>query len=65
MFDTLLLLSRGHTMYFGPRGEAPAYFAALGYKMPPLCNPADYILQITNIDFFEDRDAGLKACILM
>ncbi len=43
MFDTLLLLSKGSTVYFGPAGEAVTYFAMPPLRLvcPTLFNPAD------------------------
>jgi hypothetical protein len=29
-FDSLLLLTRGKLAYFGPRADAPRYFAGIG-----------------------------------
>ena len=50
MFDQLLLLSEGYTMYYGPSGNAVTYFSALGYTNPDLYNPADYFLDILSMD---------------
>ena len=41
MFDQLLLLSDGRTIFFGPASEATPYFAQLGFVCPPMFNPAD------------------------
>lgn len=60
MFDKLLLLSRGRTVFFGARQDAPRYFKETGHPIPALYNPADFILHLTNVDFFEDREAALK-----
>lgn len=62
MFDKLLLLSRGRTVFFGPRQAAPRYFEETGHPIPALYNPADFILHLTNVDFFENREAALKVC---
>jgi ABC-type multidrug transport system ATPase subunit len=34
LFDTLLVLSKGAVIYFGPRREVVKYFAALGFHCP-------------------------------
>ena len=53
MFDRLLLLDRGHTVYFGPAATAMDYFAKLGFPCPQFANPADYLL-----DLLEDAVEG-------
>ena len=51
IFDKLLLLSEGSTLYFGRAAEAVNYFGALGYPCPEHCNPADFFLGLVNTDF--------------
>jgi ABC-type multidrug transport system ATPase subunit len=34
LFDTIMILSKGSCIYFGPRREAVKYFAALGFHCP-------------------------------
>lgn len=42
-FDDLLLLGKGGmVIYHGPLDAAPTYFAAIGFPVPPKCNPADW-----------------------
>lgn len=50
MFDNLLLLSEGRTMYFGPANQAINYFTSLSYQCPMHFNPADYFLDIVSLD---------------
>ncbi|EGD79576.1 ABC transporter [Salpingoeca rosetta] len=50
MFDLLLLLSEGHTMYFGPAADAVGYFGSIGYGCPDEFNPADYFLDLVSLD---------------
>lgn len=48
-FDTVLLLSDGKPLYFGPGGAAPAsYFASKGYPCPEGYNVADHLLEIAS-----------------
>jgi len=48
MFDRLLLLSCGQPVYFGPVDACvPNLEEALGEKLPPLTNPADWIIDLT------------------
>ncbi len=55
LFDKLLLLGRGRTLYFGEREKAITYFEELGFACPPYANPADYFLRLVNSDFMKDR----------
>lgn len=50
LFDTLLLMSKGHAVYFGPAADAVTYFACPPLRLvcPTLYNPADYFMEITN-----------------
>jgi ABC-type multidrug transport system ATPase subunit len=50
MFDKLLLLSEGKTMYYGPSEGALEYFGKNGYMCPDLFNPADFYLDILSPD---------------
>ena len=50
MFDYLLLLSEGRTMYFGPAADARTYFAGLNYQSPPQFNPADFFIDLLSVD---------------
>jgi hypothetical protein len=43
LFDNLMVISHGKTVYFGPNIEVVEYFASIGYKCPQYENPADYI----------------------
>jgi len=50
LFDSLLLLVKGQTVYFGPlHGDtgAAAYFAGLGIKHDPTTNLADFLIRET------------------
>ena len=50
MFDKLLLLSEGRTMFYGKATEAINHFARLGHDCPPSFNPADFFLDILSPD---------------
>lgn len=56
LFDKLLLLANGSTMYFGQTLGALPYFEKNGFALPLAMNPADYYLSIINVDFLMDRD---------
>ena len=50
MFDNLIILSEGQTMYSGPAADAVAYFSTHGHVTPDTFNPADYFLDILSPD---------------
>lgn len=51
LFDTLVLLSSGRTVFFGQANDACNFFAACGFPCPPLRNPSDHYLRCINSDF--------------
>lgn len=50
LFDMLLLLSEGRTMYFGEAQKAVPYFDSVGFKCPLAFNPADFYLDLISLD---------------
>eukprot|EP01038_Epipyxis_sp_PR26KG_P013595 gene13595-18245_t len=72
LFDHIMLLGCGSTVYFGTLDEAQGYFSNLGFICPDSVTPTDYFLQISdtnysysdsNIDFHGEfrNGAGGKA----
>ncbi|KAJ3114294.1 ATP-binding cassette sub- G member 2 [Phlyctochytrium bullatum] len=60
LFDKVILLSGGCTLYFGPPTEAEAYFASKGFpKLKLNQNPADFFMDVMTIDTSKDED-GMK-----
>lgn len=55
LFDRLMLLSGGRTCYFGPINDIHAYFSRISYEIPVHTNPAEYLLDLVNIDFARDK----------
>lgn len=51
LFDQLILLSEGKTCYAGPRADVAAYFAAIAAPIPHHTNPAEFLLDLVNVDF--------------
>lgn len=47
MFDQLVLLARGRTVYSGPFAQCQEYFNSIGYACPPGFNIADYLVDMT------------------
>lgn len=48
MFDTLLCLSGGRTIYYGRAASAHAYFAALGFEVEIGISMSDYLLDLAS-----------------
>ncbi|PNY24891.1 ATP-dependent permease [Tolypocladium capitatum] len=47
LFDRLILLAQGKTVYSGPFTQCQAYFDTIGYECPPGFNIADYLVDLT------------------
>ncbi|KAI9366122.1 P-loop containing nucleoside triphosphate hydrolase protein [Zopfochytrium polystomum] len=60
LFDKILLLSAGSTVYFGPPDGALEHFEQLGYEPKPHQNPADFFMDLLTIDTAKD-EAGIEA----
>ena len=57
MIDTLVLLAKGHVVYYGPRSDVIQYFDRLGYQCPQYTNIADYVVNRVqeNSEFFIEK----------
>lgn len=49
MFDYLLLLAEGQTVYFGPAHKAMKHFVSMGINPPANVNPADFLLKAIHV----------------
>ena len=58
LFDNVLLLSQGKTIYFGPPGNSNPYFTGQGYPPQPFVSPAEWMLDLVNIDFIREHGAN-------
>jgi ABC-type multidrug transport system ATPase subunit/ABC-type multidrug transport system permease subunit len=47
LFDQLILLAKGKTVYSGEFSECQSYFDRIGYSCPPGFNIADYLVDLT------------------
>lgn len=47
LFDQLILLAQGRTVYSGPFEKCQSYFDSIGYACPPGFNIADYLVDLT------------------
>ncbi|KAG9101294.1 hypothetical protein FRC06_003213 [Ceratobasidium sp. 370] len=59
--NIILLVKGGHVAYAGPRNEVEGTFALAGYPVPPLYNPADWLLDVASVDLRGTREAETKA----
>ncbi|CAK7215571.1 FAD-dependent urate hydroxylase [Sporothrix curviconia] len=61
LFDRLVLLAQGHTVYSGPFAKCQEYFDQIGYSCPPGFNIADYLVDLTmhagSVPSYEDEPA--------
>lgn len=53
LFDRVMLLARGRTVYYGPTHDVGAYMAELGVPCPTLTNEADHMLRIVSDEMYE------------
>ncbi|CAN5961045.1 unnamed protein product [Sphagnum jensenii] len=51
LFDSLVLLSSGRTIFFGEQESAAEHFTTAGFPYPPLRNPSGHFLHTINADF--------------
>jgi len=51
IFDNILILEGGSSIYFGSVARAREYFAGLGFPCPERVTPTDYYLQIADTSF--------------
>nr|XP_020144180.1 ATP-binding cassette sub-family G member 8 isoform X2 [Microcebus murinus] len=50
LFDLVLLMTSGTTIYLGAAQHMVEYFTAIGYPCPRYSNPADFYVDLTSID---------------
>ncbi|XP_047379409.1 ATP-binding cassette sub-family G member 8 [Sciurus carolinensis] len=50
LFDLVLLMTSGTTIYLGAAQHMVQYFTAIGYPCPRYSNPADFYVDLTSID---------------
>ncbi|KAF7546975.1 hypothetical protein G7Z17_g8039 [Cylindrodendrum hubeiense] len=66
LFDNLILLGNGQTIYEGPQIEATPYFEGVGFHFPQHCNHADVITDIitgNGRDYKSSGDISKEALI--
>ncbi|GAA5824510.1 hypothetical protein JCM3770_000105 [Rhodotorula araucariae] len=55
LFDRLLLLARGRTMYDGPADRLDDYLSSIGSPTPQHVNPVDLVMDLVNTEFLASR----------
>ena len=56
LFDQLMLLANGRTLYHNSALKAVDHFKLWGYECPHLTNPADYFMNMMSIEAYQDID---------
>ncbi|ORY29493.1 putative ABC transporter [Rhizoclosmatium globosum] len=57
LFDKVLFLARGNTVYYGPtNGIEAEYFKSVGHEIPVHSNVPDAVLDHINVDFLGDEE---------
>jgi ABC-type multidrug transport system ATPase subunit len=56
LFDNILLLSEGKTVYYGSPGDSIRYFESQGFPPSPMMSVSEFMLELTNTDFAHGRD---------
>jgi ABC-2 type transporter len=67
LFDHILLLGDGGSLFFGTLSEALQHFAQLGFPVPHSMNPADQFLAVTDTAFsltqqYDNDSSSSSAC---
>jgi hypothetical protein len=60
LFDNVLLLSEGKTVYFGPPSRSSKYFTDLGHPPQPFMSPAESMLHLINTDFAAEENQSSR-----
>ncbi|KAJ9664695.1 hypothetical protein H2198_000041 [Neophaeococcomyces mojaviensis] len=58
LLDQIMLLSSGKTCFFGAREDIEPYFESISHPIPLHINPAEFLLDLVNIDFAIDKPAA-------
>jgi len=53
LFDNVLLLSKGETVYYGPPKNSREYFRGIGYPVPENTSIGEFMVELSNADFEE------------
>ncbi|KFZ23174.1 hypothetical protein V502_02345, partial [Pseudogymnoascus sp. VKM F-4520 (FW-2644)] len=59
-FDKLLLVAAGKPHYFGSISNVSEHYRDIGVDIAQLVNPTDFLLELVNIDFAQDKAAASR-----
>jgi len=65
LFDNILLLMEGRTVYYGPPGEIVQYFQSLGYTVPPMLSPPELVFELTDLELNQDNIQEDRIAVLL
>jgi ABC-type multidrug transport system ATPase subunit/ABC-type multidrug transport system permease subunit len=60
LFDQLMIIGAGKTLYYGPGPQVVDYFKSIGYTCPKFENPGDYIMESVVVGKGEEFDGITK-----
>ena len=63
MFDRLLLLVDGNTVYQGRAEDSVDYFNRIGYEVPEFWNPSDYFIKEFTVPYYKSEKNEIKILI--
>lgn len=58
LFDKVCLLSQGRSCFYGSRPDLISFLQSIDLPVPAMTNPAEHILDVTNVDFSTNSNAG-------
>lgn len=60
LFDKLLLIAAGKPHYFGAVPNVYEHYRNIGVDIPQRVNPTDFLLELVNTDFAQDKEAASR-----
>ena len=51
LFDKLILMIDGYTIYHGQAKDAIVYFNKLGFPSPKFANPGDFMIKVLQVEY--------------
>jgi ABC-type multidrug transport system ATPase subunit len=64
LFDRLLLLSKGKTVYFGRAEKAARHFEGLGFPVPKNFNPADHYMTVLSKENLDSSNLDTRVSMM-
>ncbi|KAJ3084541.1 P-loop containing nucleoside triphosphate hydrolase protein [Rhizoclosmatium globosum] len=64
LFDKILLLSLGKTLWFGPTNAALEHFNDLGFPLPPKTNPSDFFMDVITVNLRSEEEKVKSTAII-